>query len=73
MSTPQIEAVYDAQQRSKESKTDAVMPGIDPEFDALNTCAKAITGLSHEAKQRVLGYLLARFNVTPIKPTPVTR
>lgn len=73
MSNPQIEAVYDAQQRSKESKSDAVMLGMDPEFEALNTCAKAITGLSHEAKQRVLGYLLARFNVTPAKTTPVMR
>ena len=70
MSNPQIEAVYEAQQRAKgeDVKTDGsvmIHGPMDPEFLALNTCAQAISGLPHEAKQRVIGYLSTRFNITP--------
>lgn len=42
---------------------------VDQEIATLDLCVRTLIPLSHESKQRVLGYLLVRFNITPAKPT----
>lgn len=58
MNDDQREAVYEA---LKSKDVEGPQRGMDPEFIAMDTCCSALNGLSSEARQRVLDYLVTRF------------